>query len=73
MTGSQAAPSARRAVVYAFGQRYLAFVIQLTTSIILARLLTPEETGVFSLAAAAVAIGTILREFGTTDCAPLTP
>ncbi|XVJ68848.1 MAG: oligosaccharide flippase family protein [Rhizobacter sp.] len=52
---------------YSFGQRYLAFVVQLTTSIILARLLTPEETGVFSLAAAAVAIGTILREFGTTD------
>ena len=67
MTASMAAPSARRAVFYAFGQRYLAFVVQLTTSIILARLLTPEETGVFSLAAAAVAIGTILREFGTTD------
>lgn len=61
------APSARRAVFYAFGQRYLAFVVQLATSIILARLLTPQETGVFSLAAAAVAIGTILREFGTTD------
>lgn len=61
------APSARRAVFYAFGQRYLAFVFQLATSIILARLLTPQETGVFSLAAAAVAIGTILREFGTTD------
>ena len=67
MTVSQAAPAARKAVFYAFGQRYLAFVVQLTTSIILARLLTPEETGVFSLAAAAVAIGTILREFGTTD------
>jgi O-antigen/teichoic acid export membrane protein len=67
MTASMAAPSARRAVFYAFGQRYLAFIVQLTTSIILARLLTPEETGVFSLAAAAVAVGTILREFGTTD------
>jgi O-antigen/teichoic acid export membrane protein len=67
MTESSATPSARRAVFYAFGQRYLAFVVQLTTSIVLARLLTPEETGVFSLAAAAVAIGTILREFGTTD------
>jgi O-antigen/teichoic acid export membrane protein len=67
MTKSSATPSARRAVFYAFGQRYLAFIVQLTTSIILARLLTPEETGVFSLAAAAVAIGTILREFGTTD------
>ena len=52
---------------YSFGQRYLAFVIQLGTSIILARLLSLSETGVFSLAAAAVALGAILREFGTTD------
>jgi O-antigen/teichoic acid export membrane protein len=64
---TEPAPSTRRAVFYAFGQRYLAFVVQLATSIILARLLTPQETGVFSLAVAAVAIGTILREFGTTD------
>lgn len=54
-------------MLYAFGQRYIAFVIQLGTSVILARLLSPEETGIFSLAASAVAIGAILREFGTTD------
>ncbi len=66
--GSINAPmSPRRAMVYALAQRYLAFIVQLFTSIVLARLLTPEETGVFSLAAAAVAIGVIMREFGTSD------
>jgi O-antigen/teichoic acid export membrane protein len=60
-------PTAREAMVYSFGQRYIAFAIQLGTSIVLARLLSPEETGIFSLAASAIALGTILREFGTTD------
>jgi O-antigen/teichoic acid export membrane protein len=59
--------SVRRAVVFSLGQRYLAFVLQLGTSIILARLLTPEETGIFSMAAAAVAMGHLIREFGTGE------
>jgi len=59
--------SIRRAVIFSMGQRYLAFVLQLGTSIILARLLTPEETGIFSMAAAAVAIGHTLRELGTGE------
>lgn len=59
--------STRRALVYAVGQRYLAFLVQLITSVILARFLSPAETGIYSLAAAAVAIGSVLREFGTSD------
>lgn len=59
--------SVRRALALSMAQRYLAFVMQLATSIIMARLLTPEETGIFSLSAAAVAIGHLLREFGTGD------
>jgi O-antigen/teichoic acid export membrane protein len=59
--------SVRTAVLYSVGQRYLAFALQLATSVILARLLTPEQTGVYSLAAAAVAIGHMLREFGTGE------
>jgi O-antigen/teichoic acid export membrane protein len=59
--------SPARNVAFAFLQRYLSFGLQLGTSIILARLLSPGETGVFSLAAAAVAVGSIVREFGITD------
>lgn len=62
-----AQPSARRAVLFAFAQRYFSFALQLGTSVILARLLTPQETGIFSLAATAVAIGAIVREFGIGD------
>lgn len=62
-----AAPSARRAMMYAFAQRYFSFALQLATSVILARLMTPQETGIFSLAATAVAIGAIVREFGIGD------
>lgn len=61
------APSARRAVLFAFAQRYFSFALQLGTSIVMARLLTPKETGIFSLAASAVAIGAIVREFGIGD------
>jgi O-antigen/teichoic acid export membrane protein len=62
-----ASPSARRAVLFAFAQRYFSFALQLGTSIVMARLLTPQETGIFSLAATAVAIGGIVREFGIGD------
>jgi O-antigen/teichoic acid export membrane protein len=59
--------SVRRALLFSLGQRYIAFALQLVSSVILARLLTPHETGIFSLAAAAVAIGQLLREFGTAE------
>lgn len=60
-------PSARRAILFAFAQRYFSFALQLATSVIMARLMSPEETGIFSLAASAVAIGAIVREFGISD------
>lgn len=61
------APSLRRAFAFSLAQKYLAFVVQLATTIILARLLSPHDTGVFSLAAAAVGIGHLLRDFGMAD------
>ena len=48
-------------------QKYVAFVIHLASTVVLARLLTPHDTGIFSLAAAAVAIGHLLRDFGVSD------
>ena len=60
-------PTFRLAIAFSLGQKYIAFVVQLLVAVILARLLTPQETGVFSLAAAAVSIGHLLREFGISD------
>ncbi len=56
--------SIRRAVFLSLAQRYVAFAIQFGAAIVMARLLTPAETGVFSLAAAIVAIAHTLRDFG---------
>ena len=57
----------RRALLYSFGQRGIGFGLQLISTIILARLLTPSETGIFALAAAVVLVGQLLRDFGTSD------
>ncbi|MDQ8024019.1 MAG: lipopolysaccharide biosynthesis protein [Moraxellaceae bacterium] len=59
--------SVRRAVVLSMAQRYVAFVIQFVASIILARLLTPAETGIFSLSAAVIGIAQMLRDFGVGE------
>ncbi|WP_417069579.1 lipopolysaccharide biosynthesis protein [Niveibacterium terrae] len=56
--------SIRKATLLSLAQRYVSFVIQLASSIVLARLLSPSETGVFSLAAAIVSIAQLLRDFG---------
>ncbi len=62
MTGS-----VPRATLYSAGERFLAFALQLGASVVVARLLSPAEVGVFSLAATLMAIATVLRQFGITD------
>ena len=57
----------RRALLFSLGQRYLAVVLQLATSMVMARLLTPTEAGIFSLAAVAVTVGHVIRDFGVGD------
>jgi len=59
--------SVRRAVFLSLAQRYVAFAIQFALAIVMARLLTPAETGVFSLAAAVVSIAHTLRDFGVGE------
>lgn len=62
MTGS-----VPRATLYSVGERFLAFSLQFGASVVVARLLSPAEVGVFSLAATLMAIATVLRQFGITD------
>lgn len=56
--------SIRKATLLSLGQRYVAFLIQLGSSIVLARLLSPSETGLYALATAVVALAQLLRDFG---------
>ena len=57
----------RVAMGYSMGQKYLAFFLQVLVTVVLARLLTPAETGIFSLAVAVVGLGNMLRDFGTAE------
>lgn len=58
--------SLRSALLYSLSTRHLSLVIQFVATIIIARLLSPEEIGIFSVGAAVVAIAHTLRDFGTS-------
>lgn len=59
--------AARRALIWSFAERYTSLAVSVVSTMILARLLTPQQVGVFSLCAAAVTIAGILRDFGVSE------
>ncbi|MGQ5523155.1 lipopolysaccharide biosynthesis protein [Chitinimonas sp. PSY-7] len=59
--------SVRRALVWSFAERYASLVITLVSTMLLARLLTPAQVGVFSLCAAFTILASILRDFGISE------
>ncbi len=58
--------SIRTALAYSFSTRYFAMGIQLLATVVLARLLTPGEIGIYSVGAAVIMIAHTLRDFGTS-------
>jgi len=56
--------SVRRALALTFFERYLTVLLALASNIILARLLTPDQIGMYSVSLAAIGIAHVLREFG---------
>lgn len=54
----------RQNIFFSIAERYAGFVINLVSMIVLSRLLTPAETGLYSIAAALVNIAQTLRNFG---------
>jgi O-antigen/teichoic acid export membrane protein len=57
-------PSIRSSLFYSFAERYIAFILQVASVIVLARLLTPEQTGIYSVAVAITGIAHRFRDFG---------
>lgn len=55
----------RNALKLSFLSQYTSLGIQFVTSIAIARLLLPEEVGIYSISAGLVMIAQILRDFGT--------
>jgi len=53
-----------KALTYSFGGQYLSLIIQIVSTMVISRLLTPSEVGIYSVAAGIVFIGHLLRDFG---------
>jgi O-antigen/teichoic acid export membrane protein len=56
--------SVRRSLLFSFGEKYIGLAMQLGTVMIISRILTPAETGLFSVAAGLVNIAQAVRDFG---------
>lgn len=59
--------SPRRALAWSFAERHASFVVTLASTLVLARLLTPAQVGVYSLCAALLAVAAIVRDFGVSE------
>jgi O-antigen/teichoic acid export membrane protein len=57
----------RRSLAYSAADSYLSVVMQLAATVIIARLLTPAETGVFAVAAVFAALASTFRDFGVAE------
>jgi O-antigen/teichoic acid export membrane protein len=59
--------SVRRALIWSFAERYASLIVTLASTMLLARLLTPAQIGVFSLCSSITAVAGILRDFGVSE------
>lgn len=57
----------RSSLAYSFADSYLALPLQLVSTMVIARLLTPAETGVFAVAAVFAALASTFRDFGVAE------
>ncbi len=57
----------RRALSFVFGQQFVTLIFSFGSTIILSRLLTPKEIGIFSVAAGLLALVNMLRDFGVSE------
>ena len=59
--------SIRKSFVLSFIEKYVVLLVQVATSLIIARLLSPSEIGVFSVGAALIGLAHTLRDFGVAN------
>jgi O-antigen/teichoic acid export membrane protein len=60
-------PSVRRSLVFSFARNYTNLVFSLGTVMILSRLLTPAQIGIYSVAVATTTVIQMLRDFGVSE------
>lgn len=56
--------SLRRALIFSFAGKYTSMVMEFVSVMVISRLLSPAEIGIYSLAAGTIVIGQMLRDFG---------
>ena len=59
--------SVRKSLVISFAEKYAVLIVSIASTMVLARLLTPEEIGIFSVSVAVVGIVHMIRDFGVTQ------
>jgi len=59
--------SLRKSLVFSFAEKYTSFVFGVAAIIIVSRLLTPKEIGIFSVAAGVTTLANTLRTFGVSN------
>ena len=57
----------RKSLLISFGQNYIGIVLQFFSSVIIARLLTPHEIGIFSVAMVLIGFAHTLRDSGVSS------
>lgn len=57
----------RKALLWSFAERYASLVIAIGSTMLLSRLLTPTQVGIYSLCAAVTTVAGILRDFGVSE------
>ena len=65
--------SPQRAMVFSSIERYYGFAIAFVTTVVISRLLTPAEVGLFSIAMSVAGVAYVLREFGASNFLIRTP
>lgn len=57
----------RKSLFWSFAERYLGLLIYIGTTMVLARLLSPDQIGIYSLCASFTTLAHILRDFGVSE------
>lgn len=57
----------RRSLGFAFLERYLLIALQLLSFVLLARLLTPQQVGLYSVSMALISMAQVVRDFGLAN------
>jgi O-antigen/teichoic acid export membrane protein len=57
----------RRALAFSFIERWLGIIIALGSNVLLARLLSPEQVGIFSVSLSVIGVAQVLRDFGVMN------